>query len=50
MKPIRDKLEELARRVDRNVQSHRDPEAFHVEKNEIVCQLRRVAKEAAHER
>lgn len=47
MKRIGDVLPELLRklaaRVERNVPNHRDPEAFHVEKSEIACELRRLA-------
>lgn len=46
MTRLAERLQELARRVDRNVPSHRDPEAFHQEKSEIAEQLRRAAKEA----
>ena len=38
-------LSSLAARVSRLVPSHRDPEAFHVEKSEIVADLRRLARE-----
>jgi hypothetical protein len=44
------KLQELAARVARNAPSHRDPEAFHVEKDEIANALRRLATEARHVR
>ena len=40
-------LAELARRVDRLRLSHRDPEAFHVEKSEIAAELRRLAGPSA---
>lgn len=47
MKRIGDVLPELLRklaaRVERNMPNHRDPEAFHVEKSEIACELRRLA-------
>ena len=36
-------LEDLARRVDRLVPSHRDPERFHLEKSEVAAELRRLA-------
>jgi hypothetical protein len=42
---IADRLEELARRVDRLIPLRRDPDAFHEEKSEIAAQLRQVAKE-----
>lgn len=44
------KLQELATRVARNAPSHRDPEAFHVEKDDIANALRRLASEARHVR
>lgn len=37
-------LERLAARVARLVPSHRDPEVFHIEKSEIVGELRRLAR------
>ncbi len=37
-------LRDLASRVERNVPRHRDPEQFHIEKSEIACELRRLAK------
>lgn len=37
-------LDALADRVRRLVPSHRDPEAFYVEKNEIEKALRRLAR------
>ena len=40
-----ERLEELARRVARLRPSHRDPEAFHVEKSELAHELRRLAAE-----
>lgn len=45
-KPIAERLEELARRVDRNVPDRRNPEAWHAEKSDIASQLRQAAKEA----
>ena len=45
MAQIAEKLEELARRVDRLIPRRRDPDAYHDEKSEIVAQLRQVAKE-----
>ena len=36
-------LIDLAARIDRLRPSHRDPEAFHVEKSEIAAALRRLA-------
>lgn len=45
MVKVADKLEELARRVDRLIPRRRDPDAFHEEKSEIVAQLREVARE-----
>ena len=44
-----ERLAELARRVQRNVLSCTDPERFHVEKSEIIHDLRRIAKEAENE-
>ena len=38
-------LTRLAERVERNVPQHRDPEAFHAEKSEIVTELKRLAKD-----
>lgn len=37
-------VDELASRLNRCGPSRRDPERFHVERNEIVVQLRRLAK------
>lgn len=37
-------LVELARRIERLAPSHRDPEAFHVERDEIAKTLRRMAR------
>ena len=37
----------LAAQVARLAPSHRDPERFHVEKSEIVAELRRLARELA---
>lgn len=45
MTRLDEKLEELARRVDRLIPRRRDPDAFHEEKSEIVAQLRQVARE-----
>ena len=39
-----ERLRELARRVDANVPSRHDPEAFHVEKSEIAHALRNIAR------
>lgn len=38
-------LAALARRVERLAPSHRDPEAFHIEKSEIVAELRQADRE-----
>lgn len=38
-------LAALAKRVERLAPSHRDPEAFHVEKSEIVAELRQADRE-----
>lgn len=43
MTPLPAKLLELARRVDRNVPQHGDPEAFFVEKDEIRRGLEELA-------
>lgn len=40
----RGELVELAKRVERLAPSHRDPEAFHVERDEIAKTLRRMAR------
>ena len=34
----------IARRVDANIPNHRDPEAFHAEKSDIVRELRNLAR------
>jgi hypothetical protein len=39
-----DVLMQLARRLDRLAPSSRDPESFHIEKSEICCALRQLAK------
>jgi len=44
-RPFADRLEELARRVERLIPRRRDPDAYHEDKSEIVAQLRRIAKE-----
>ncbi len=49
MTPLPDKLLELAKRVDRNVPRHGDPEQFHVEKSEIVSELKKVSREMGTE-
>jgi hypothetical protein len=49
MIPLADKLQELAKRVDRNIPLRRDPDAFHEEKSEIAEQLRKAAKEVENE-
>lgn len=38
-------LSQLAVKVARLSPSHRDPERFHVEKSEVVAELRRLARE-----
>jgi len=43
-----DTLATLARRVQRLVPSHRDPERCHEEKSEIVHALRRLARTSQH--
>lgn len=42
-----DYLDELAYRVWRLRPDHRDPERFHVEKSQIVSELRKLAREAS---
>lgn len=37
-------LERLARQVARLSPSHRDPERFHMDRSEIVAELRRLAR------
>ena len=44
---VSERLRDLATRVERNVPQHRDPHAFHVEKSEIACELRRLASATA---
>jgi hypothetical protein len=46
VKPLADRIDALARRVDRLIPLRRDPDAFHEEKSEIAAQLRQVAREA----
>ena len=46
MTRLAERLEDLARRVDRNLPRRDDPEAFHAEKSDIASQLRQAAKEA----
>lgn len=41
-------LEIIARRVARLAPSHRDPERFHVEKSEIVFELRKLSKKGKY--
>lgn len=38
-------LAALARRVERLAPSHRDPEAYHAEKSEIVAELRKADRD-----
>jgi hypothetical protein len=40
----RSALEDLAQRVSRLVPSHRDPERFHLDKSEIVEDIRRLSQ------
>lgn len=49
MTPLPAKLLELAKRVERNLPSHLDPERFHAEKSEIVSELKKVSREAGRE-
>lgn len=37
-------LEDLARRVDRLSPDHRDPERFHLDRSDIVAELRLLAR------
>lgn len=39
-----ERLRDLAARVDRNMPSRHDPEAFHAEKSEIAHALRNLAR------
>lgn len=39
------RVREIARRVESNVPAHGDPNAFHEEKSEIVNELRRLTLE-----
>lgn len=41
-----EKLTEIASQVARLTPCHRDPEAFHIQKSEIIAMLRRLAREA----
>lgn len=45
-----DRLADLAKRIDRLAPSHRDPEAFHVEKDAIARELHRMARGLAVQR
>lgn len=42
---IAERLQDLARRIDRNLPRRDDPERFHAEKSEIAAELRKAAKE-----
>ena len=46
MKPLADRLAELAHRVIANEPDRRDPERFHAEKSEIAHLLRKAAEDA----
>jgi hypothetical protein len=39
------RIEDLAHRLVRLAPSHRDPEAFHVEKHTVAAELRRLARD-----
>lgn len=39
-----ERLRDIASRVDRNIPSRHDPEAFHAEKSEIAHDLRKLAR------
>ena len=41
---VAEKLREIARRVDTNIPSRHDPEAFHTEKSEIANDIRKIAR------
>lgn len=38
------RLRDIASRIEANVPSHRNPEAFHAEKSEIADDIRRIAR------
>lgn len=42
---LAERLAELARRVQANIIGRHDPEKFHVEKDEIAHELRRIARQ-----
>lgn len=42
-------LEHLARQVARLVPDRRDPERFHIEKSEVVAELRKLARKLTGE-
>ncbi len=44
---IAERLMDLARRVVQNLPRRDDPERFHLEKDEIACELRRIARQEA---
>ncbi len=44
LNPCAAELEALASAVSRLSPSHRDPEAFHIGKSEIIAELRRLAR------
>lgn len=46
MKPLAERLAELANRVVANEPDRRDPEKFHAEKSEIAHLLRKAAEDA----
>lgn len=48
MTKLADRLDSLSRRVNANVPRHDDPEAFHVEKDDIAQELKRIARESAN--
>lgn len=41
-------IRSLAAKVARLAPDHRDPERFHIDKSEVVAELRRLAREVEH--
>lgn len=46
--PVTEQMADLADRVARLAPAHRDPERFHIDKSEIVAELRALAKGRDH--
>ena len=44
LRRLAERLQDLAKRVEVNIPSRHDPEAFHAEKSEIAHDLRRLAR------